>query len=265
MSAGQGLPVGVTALTPALVASAVQLATRLALPLIDLPETLQLAPGAFLLEVSEAGLQLRVIGESMRPLRVDFLAGSSGYRQSGTPTLREPLARAVGCRSGQRPRVLDATAGLGADSLFLARLGCQIELVERSPVVAELLRDGLQRALADPRLGPIISERVQFSAPLDALQLLRAPSWLEPPEVIYLDPMYPESGKRAQVKREMQLLRRLLATDSPSDEEALLNAAREQAGRRVVVKRPSYAEPFARQSPDQQISGRALRFDLYLR
>ena len=41
---------------------------------------------------------------------------------------------------------VDATAGLGEDSLLLAAAGFQVILCERNPVVYELLRDAVRRA-----------------------------------------------------------------------------------------------------------------------
>ena len=46
----------------------------------------------------------------------------------------------------QRPRVLDATAGFARDAFVLACLGCHVDLVERSPIMAALLRHGLEQA-----------------------------------------------------------------------------------------------------------------------
>lgn len=56
------------------------------------------------------------------------------------------IAKAVGVQPGIRPRVLDATAGLGRDGFVLASLGCEVTLVERQPLIAALLEDGLERA-----------------------------------------------------------------------------------------------------------------------
>jgi 16S rRNA (guanine1516-N2)-methyltransferase len=49
--------------------------------------------------------------------------------------------------------VLDATAGLGKDAFVLASLGCQMTLIERQPLIAALLEDGLARARADEEVG----------------------------------------------------------------------------------------------------------------
>ena len=47
------------------------------------------------------------------------------------------LCKAVGIR--QRPRILDATAGLGRDAFIFAKLDCDVTLLERHPLLASQL------------------------------------------------------------------------------------------------------------------------------
>ena len=61
----------------------------------------------------------------------------------------------MGIQPGIRPRVLDATAGLGRDAFVLATLGCEVSLIERQPLIAALLDDGLSRAAADADVAAI--------------------------------------------------------------------------------------------------------------
>lgn len=72
------------------------------------------------------------------------------------------------------PNVLDGTAGLGRDAFVLASLGCKVQMVERHPVVAALLDDGLKRAKSDPEIGTWVSERMSLlhASSLDALSKL---------------------------------------------------------------------------------------------
>ena len=66
---------------------------------------------------------------------------------------------AVGVGKKACPRVLDATAGLGRDSFVLADLGCQVLMCEREPLIAALLRSGLDRARSsgDPWLQAVVA------------------------------------------------------------------------------------------------------------
>ncbi|MEX2372418.1 MAG: class I SAM-dependent methyltransferase, partial [Dehalococcoidia bacterium] len=92
----------------------------------------------------------------------------------------------------------------------------------------------------------------------------------ERPDVVLVDPMFPDRRKAARAKKEMQLLQRLLGDDDldaravEADTEDLLRAAIECARRRVVVKRPAHAPPVGGRRPDAQVPGRAARYDIYL-
>ncbi len=81
--------------------------------------------------------------------------------------------------------------------------------------------------------------------------------------MIYLDPMYPDDGKRALPSKEMQILRDLTGGDADAD--ALLDAARQSPVSRVVVKRPAKAPWLAGSKPTLSMEGTQARFDIYLR
>ena len=195
-------------------------------------------------------------------VRSDLLEGTFGQRLRRGVDTGERLAKAMGLKpnTGPRPHVMDATAGLGRDSVLAAALGCQVIACERSPVVALLLRDGLDRA-REAGLGAIV-DRIDLRVQ-DAREVLSALAEPERPEIVILDPMFPERSKAAKVKKEMQLLHRLLGSDS--DVEPLLDAARAAATRRVVVKRPAHAPPVGGQKPTMIIQGRTARYDVYVR
>jgi len=140
----------------------------------------------------------------------------------------------------------------------LARLGCALTLIERQPLIAALLEDGLARALDDPDVGSTVAQMPLLHG--NAIDLLRA--WAgEPPQVIYLDPMFPHRDKSAQVKKEMRLFRPLAGADD--DAPALLAAALALATHRVVVKRPRKAPAIAGVSPGYALEGNSSRFDIY--
>lgn len=60
---------------------------------------------------------------------------------------------------------------MGRDAFVLAQLGCPLKLIERHPLIAALLADGLQRAQADAEVAPIIA-RMQLRCG-DAITLMR--------------------------------------------------------------------------------------------
>lgn len=189
------------------------------------------------------------------PVFAEFAGGRTGWRGRHALPRDEALARAAGVRAESRPDVIDATAGLGRDAFVLAALGCEVTLIERQPVVAALLRDGLARALDDEQVRPIV-QRMHLRAG-DAAEILAQART----DVVLVDPMHPPRRKEAAVKKEMRILRRLVGDDPDADR--LLAAALPAAIRRVVVKRPRGAEPLAGPRPSGAVEGRSTRFDIY--
>lgn len=191
-------------------------------------------------------------------LRADF---SSLVRRTAPHAVsRELVVRASKLKNAPAPlTVLDATAGLGEDAFLLASAGFTLDLYERDPTIAALLSDALARALADPTLHEAASRmRLHEQDSIPALAALPVP-----PDVVLLDPMFPVRGKSAAVKKKFQLLQRL---ERPCDDEAaLLCAARAACPKKIVVKRPAKGAPLAGEKPDYSISGKAIRYDCYVR
>ncbi len=232
------------------------LARQLALPLLESTP----APNALVLESAAGGLQLRDAARPReRPWRVDFSAPRASYRRLRGGGVRQTLARAAGLAGGVRPAVLDLTAGWGADAFVLAALGCAVTLVERHPVVAALLGDGLARAAAAPATAAIAARMRLHRCTAQSFLARLAPE--AAPEVVYLDPMYPPSGKSAASRKELRLLRRLAG---PAGEEPeLLRSARAATRGRVVVKRPRRAAPYGDCRPDSHVESANTRYDIY--
>ena len=239
--------------------AAAELARRLSIPLID-HSTVAEHRFDFVLTVTPAGLELVEVGAAnRRPLCIDFTAGAVAHRRL-TISRRQPIARALGLRRGSAT-VVDATAGLGRDAFVLACLGCSVVGIERHAVLAVMIEDARQRAAtsATPALRAAV-ERLQFIAG-DACDLLPRLCDPNPPEVVYLDPMYPPRRKAAIAKKELRILRRLVGDDT--DAARLFDVARAVATKRVVVKRHRRAEPLAPR-PSLQFEGKQVRFDVYL-
>ena len=74
--------------------------------------------------------------------------------------------------------------------------------------------------------------------------------------------MYPHRDKSALVKKEMRVFQDLVGADSDAD--GLLAPALALARKRVVVKRPDYAEPLAGHKPSTCIETKKNRFDVYV-
>ncbi len=239
------------ALAPHFVEAAAGWAQRLGLPLEGDSE--------FALQLGEGGLQLVELGpHTPGPVRVDFVEGAVAHRRLFGGGTGQMIAKAVGVQAGVRPRVLDATAGLGRDAFVLASLGCEMTLIERQPLIAALLEDGLARAALDREVAAITAHMQLLTG--NAIELMRA--WQgEPPQVIYLDPMFPHRDKSALVKKEMRLFRPFVGDDL--DAPALLEAALQLATHRVVVKRPRKAPLIEGAKPGYALEGKSSRYDIY--
>src|SRR5690606_7272422 len=213
----------------------------------------------YALQLGEQGLQLAELGpQAPGPVRVDFVEGAVAHRRLFGGGSGQMIAKAVGVQAGVRPRVLDATAGLGRDAFVLASLGCSMTLIERQPLIAALLEDGLARAALDREVAPIAAQMQLLTG--NAIELMR--TWQgEPPQVIYLDPMFPHRDKSALVKKEMRLFRPFVGDDL--DAPALLEAALNLATHRVVVKRPRKAPLIDGAKPGYALEGKSSRYDIY--
>ena len=246
-------PVRVEALTPDYQAAADTLADALSLP--------RQGEATLALQLGPQGLQLQESGEQAAgAVRVDFVKGALAHRRLHGGGSGQMIAKAVGIQPGVRPRVLDVTAGLGRDAFVLAQLGCPLTLIERQPIIAALLADGLERARSDAEVGPIV-ERMRLLRG-NAITLMQG--WSdEIPQVIYVDPMFPHRDKSALVKKEMRVFRPLVGDDD--DAPALLAAALDLASHRVVVKRPRKAPPIEGPAPGYVLEGKSSRYDIYPR
>ena len=230
--------------------SAEELARELGLPFV----TTAKADFDLLLMVTAEHLELRDNrNPQVGPVCVDF---SHLDLRPYSPHLsrRQPLARALGKKAQS---VVDATAGYCQDALLFALMGYRTTAIERSPVVMALARDGLRRLAA--RAGIMLDKRLRLIEG-DGRVLLS--SITPPPEVIYLDPMFPPKRKKsAAVKKEIRLLRELVGDDPDAHE--LLEISRRVALDRVVVKRPDDAPPLA-PDPSMSLAGKLVRYDVYL-
>ncbi|PBN52768.1 16S rRNA (guanine(1516)-N(2))-methyltransferase RsmJ [Escherichia coli] len=211
---------------------------------------------------------------------VDFVGGAMAHRRKFGGGRGEAVAKAVGIKGDYLPDVVDATAGLGRDAVgikgdylpdvvdataglgrdafVLASVGCRVRMLERNPVVAALLDDGLARGYADAEIGGWLQERLQL---IHASSLTALTDITPRPQVVYLDPMFPHKQKSALVKKEMRVFQSLVGPDLDAD--GLLEPARLLATKRVVVKRPDYAPPLANVATPNAVVTKGHRFDIY--
>lgn len=238
--------------SPALQAKAMTLAETLNLPLTTTP-----AAYDYLLTLTPDYLGLLKTDDKSSPLYVDFLSPQMQFRQRKATLKSESLARALGLKRHSKVSIVDATGGLARDSFILASLGFDVTILERSPIIHALIADGIARA-------------VEQSPAAKRLHLIKtnAITWLTElapdakPDIIYLDPMFPERKKSALPKKEMLIFHDIVGEDNDSG--ALLIAALACAKLRVVVKRSRLAQPLHEMTPAYSSEGNSCRFDVYL-
>jgi len=242
-----------------------QLAEELRLPVLSSKYKLSPLPDefAYLLVLEDSGLSLQQTGKKAAgPLRVNFESNRLYYRSQVESLNKQMIARAVGVKGERLPSIVDATAGLGVDSFLLASMGCQVLMLERVPVVYALLNDGLQRACVSLEADVNdAAHRLQLSC-MDALQYLEPLSAKNYPDVLYLDPMFPEKRHKALPKKEMQYFQVLVGADPDSSE--LLRIGLERVRNRVVVKRPRRGPPLDGRKPSHSLMGKSTRYDVYI-
>jgi 16S rRNA (guanine1516-N2)-methyltransferase len=208
--------------------------------------------------------------EKPRPGRVTVDFSSPDMRHRRKSGHNEPLGRAVGVKADRKPRVFDATAGLGRDAFVLADLGCEVELSEVSPVLYFLLKHAHETALLSA------SEKVVHAAQRMTISHRdSARCSVSGFNTIYLDPMFPDRSKSAAVKKDLAAVQSLLASQLISSEVTqpsstdkaveLLNWALSQPVERVVVKRPVKSPHLGGIKPSHSITGKTVRFDVLVR
>ena len=191
-------------------------AEMLRLPVVT--DAAELSPDRLHLQADEGGLSLV---QGKLSVRGDFIHMIPRLRPSNLN--REFLVKAGRMKGIERPVAIDATAGLGEDSLLLAAAGFRVHLFEYNSVIAALLLDAMERARAVPELRePVSRMELHVGDSIEAMN--RAEDSIGGiPDLVLLDPMFPERQKSALVKKKFQLIHRL---ESPCmEEETLLKPA----------------------------------------
>ena len=172
---------------------------------------------------------------------------------------KELLVKAARLRGVEgTPTAVDATAGLGEDSLLLAAAGFSVTLCERDATIAALLADALERAAGVPELAEPVGRMRLVEG--DSIELLA--SLDTQPDLVFLDPMFPEKRSHAATNKKLQLFQML---ERPcEDEAALLQAALDARPRKVVVKRPLKGPNLAGAKPSSSLAGKVVRYDVYV-
>ena len=206
-----------------------------------------------ILQLDENGLSL--ISNNMK-LYGDFSKMRKRLTQNNLNN--EILIHAIKIKGREKDLVvLDATAGLGEDSILLAAYGFKVNLYENNPIIAELLKDALERAKYISELEEIVNRMKVFEED----SIMAMPRLDYKPDVILLDPMFPERTKSALIKKKFQILHKI---EKPCiNETELFNSAIKAKPKKIVIKRPLKGEYLAGIRPNYSIKGKSIRYDCF--
>lgn len=210
---------------------------------------------------------------------IDFLSPEFIHRLKGLQTESQLIKKAIGLKPNSQIKILDATAGLGTDAFIMAALGYRVLSVEISPIIFLMLQDAQQRCLRELEALDVHTKmedslvqlykdtlsRLRFMHQdvknlFTELQKFKTSHPQEMPDVIYLDPMYPDLKKSAQPKKSMQFLRKLLGPSQ--DIEVLLSEALKVARLHCVLKSHPDA-PLLSLKSQYEISSKAVKYLVY--
>ena len=187
--------------------------------------------------------------KAQREKMPEDLAASIPYAFELAEALRIPVVRVEG---------FEADDVMGTLAVKGAAAGFDVTMYERNPVIAALLRDALERTSDEPALADIVTHMHLVEGESTAA----LPHLAFPPDVVLLDPMFPEKRKDGAAKKKLQMLQKL---EQPcNDEQALLEAALSAHPMKVIVKRPVKGPHLAGRKPSYSLSGKAIRYDCYL-
>lgn len=189
-----------------------------------------------------------VFDSSNNKFCIDFANNKTNYHKKKASIKSEIISKAMGAGK-YGLKVLDLSAGLGIDAVFLTQLGYEVTALERNPLVYLCLSHALKQY-------PIKSLKFIYGNSKDYLTHHAAGF-----DVVYFDPMFPEKIKSALPRQEMVFFKNLVGDDADALE-VLVQATQLVGIKRVAVKRPLKAanlglKPFA------SIDGKLIRFDLY--
>lgn len=192
--------------------------------------------------------------------KIDFIEDRTNYHKKKSNIKSELISRALGGgRLGLR--LLDLTAGLAIDSVFLAQLGFTVTALERNPLIFLALEQALAQYKQQQQLlssdYPDLALDFQYSSAQDFLNAT-SPDF----DVIYFDPMFPQKTKSALPRQEMVFFKNLVGSDLDADQ-VLQQALNMPGVKRVVVKRPLKAPCIGDVKPQHTLEGKLIRFDIY--
>ncbi|MCB0391313.1 MAG: class I SAM-dependent methyltransferase [Bdellovibrionales bacterium] len=192
-----------------------------------------------------------------KPFSVNFHSGSYLNIYKKGLSKRDPLAKAIGAKSGTL-KILDLTAGWLKDTWMLLQLGHSVTACEKNQLVYDILSNAVS----------IDRNIKEYSNLFEHLNLVHQDSLtfiqsndLSHWDVAYLDPMFPKNSKTALAGKEMQILQLLVGNETENQD--ILTQLLQSSIKRIVVKRPLKG-PELLSGVNFKVESKASRFDVYL-
>jgi len=191
-------------------------------------------------------------------LCIDF-SNQDTLNRIDTKSKKCSVIQAVEGRSKGKLEILDATAGLGRDTITLASRGHYVLAIEKDPYIYLLLANALERAKKIESLKQI-ANNITLLNTNSADYILSTDKKFDS---VYIDPMFPERKKSAKVKQNMQIMHQIAFNDDTTNTQLLDNSFTAKIAKKIIVKRPVNAEYLSAKKPSAQIKGKTNRFDIY--
>lgn len=193
-----------------------------------------------------------------KPICIDFESKTNLLRLSKDIRHTELLYKAIKLKQDYECAI-DGTAGMGMDSLIMAKLFRQVISYEVDPVIYLLLEDGLNRAIASEHqfLKDIASKvNLNFGSSF---------SNEKSSQLIYFDFMFLQQEKKAKSKKAMDTFKQMLTPVQVDEQKALLGHYNCSQHQKLVLKRPKKSEVILLKSHfSHSVVGKSVRFDIYL-
>ena len=200
------------------------------------------------------GLHFVINSVQNKHIHLDFLKGQMGWRlkRADHETL---LKKALG-KKNDNLTILDGTAGFLSDTLILLALGHKVIACEQSNVLFMLLSDAIYRA----------KDKLHFLKNLElihgnAIEVYKKTKNID---LIYLDPMYPESNKNVLRSGNMNDIKNILKVEKIQNlEDKIFFDFKKHKFKKIILKRPIKSK-IIDDNLNYQVKGKSTRFDVYI-
>ena len=202
----------------------------------------------------ENGLHFVINSTQKKLIHIDFLKGQMGWRLKRTD--HETLLKKALGKKRDNLTILDGTAGFLSDTLIFLALGHKVIACEQSRVLFMLLNDAINRAREK-----LIFLKNLVLAHGNAIDIYKNARNVD---LIYLDPMYPDSKKNAARSGSMNDIKNILEIESIKNlEDQIFFDFKKQDFKKIVLKRPIKSK-IIDTNLNYQVKGKSTRFDVYI-